>query len=254
MTLDKDKTKRLYRRVADELLQSIRAGQYKIGEKLPGERELAESMGTSRPVIREAMIALEILGITEVRHGSGVYVIAPGQANSAALGQEDLDVGAFELIEARMVIEGETAAIAASVATSDDIVRLDELVEQMQDENEAIAERADYDFHLTIARITENGALISTIERLWELRATSRLASTIMRRAKGGGLAARIAEHRLIVEALRRQDPVAARAAMRDHLERVREYVLEATELAEIATLRKQIKATQASWAKRTRV
>lgn len=253
MTIDKDKTKRLYRRIADELISGIRSGQFKIGDKLPGERDLAETMSASRPVIREAIIALEILGIIEVRHGSGVYVIGLGNANPTTLAQEDLNVGAFELIEARMVVEGETAAIAANVVAADDIARLDELVLQMSAPDQAVAERADFDFHLAIARITENGPLISIVDQLWELRATSPLASAIMSRAKGGGLTARISEHRAIVDALRCKDATAARSAMREHLVRVREYVLEATETAEIATLRKQRNATQASWAKRTR-
>ena len=99
MSLNPNKSVRLYRRVADELAGSIRNGPYKTGEKLPAERELAETFGVSRPTVREAMIALEIFGVVEIRHGSGIYVVEPPAGSAAAAAsetsaREDLDVGA----------------------------------------------------------------------------------------------------------------------------------------------------------------
>jgi GntR family transcriptional repressor for pyruvate dehydrogenase complex len=253
MTLDTDKRKRLYRRVAEEIIRAIRNGVYKVGARLPAERDLADSMDASRTTIREAIIALEMLGVVEVRHGSGVYVTGEGLAASGgAYATQDLNVGAFELIEARMVIESETAAIAARVATDKDVEQLAELVRVMEDGNPAAAEQADREFHLLIARITENGALIETVRNLWNLRAASPLASAIISRAHDSGLEARIKEHRPILDAIRAHDPAGARQAMREHMECVRDYVLEATEMAEIETLRSQMRHKRDSWASRT--
>ncbi len=252
-----NKSVRLYRRVADELAGAIRNGTYQTGEKLPAERELAEAFGVSRPTVREAMIALEIFGVVEIRHGSGIYVVQPPAGSAAAAAaetsaREDLDVGAFELIEARILIEGETAAVAAAAVTDQDIEALNDLITRMKDGNEAECEAADREFHSYLAGITDNGALIDTIGHMWDLRTKSPLASQIMTRAQGGGRAARIAEHKRIVKALATRDPAAARQAMRHHLEQVREYLLAATETAELESLRQKLRAQREVLSKRT--
>lgn len=257
MSLKPNKNVRLYRRVADELAEAIRNGTYSTGEKLPAERELAESFEVSRPTIREAMIALEIYGVVEIRHGSGIYVVEPvsgavAEPESDAPAREDLNVGAFELIEARIIIEGETAAVAAAAITDEDIEILNTLIARMKEGSEAECEQADREFHQYLARITDNGALIDTIEHLWDLRTSSRLASQIMTRAQGGGRAARVAEHKKIVKGLATRDPSQARQAMREHLEKVREYLLDATETAELESLRQKLRAKRDVLSRRT--
>ena len=255
-TAPSHKTVRLYRRVADELAKSIREAVYRPGEKLPAERELAESFGVSRPTVREAMIALEIFGVVEIRHGSGIYVIEPtgaqpAQAETEAM-NDDLNVGAFELIEARILIEGEMAAVAAAAVTDADINALNELIARMSSGDDEACDEADHEFHEYIARLTDNGALIDTVSNMWALRKQSRLAARIMSRAQGGGRTARVNEHKRIVKALATRDPAAARAAMRHHLEMVREYLLDATETAEIESLRQNLRAKRDTLAKRT--
>ena len=250
------KSIRLYRRVADQLAKSIRDSVYRPGEKLPAERELAESFGVSRPTVREAMIALEIFGVVEIRHGSGIYVIertaaepAPAEAEAE---NDDLNVGAFELIEARILIEGEMAAVAAVAVTDADITALNDLIGRMQSGDDQECDEADHEFHEHIARLTDNGALIDTVSNMWALRKQSRLAARIMSRAQGGGRTARVNEHKRIVKALAARDPAAAWAAMRHHLEMVREYLLDATETAEIESLRQNLRAKRDSLSRRT--
>jgi len=256
MPLATSKAVRLYRRVADDLAQSIRDGVYRPGEKLPAERELAESFGVSRPTVREAMIALEIFGVVEIRHGSGIYVIEPAnaqpaQAEAGAM-NDDLNVGAFELIEARILIEGEMAAVAAAAVNDADVAALNDLIARMQSGDDEECDEADHEFHEYIARLTDNGALIDTVSNMWALRKQSRLAARIMTRAQGGGRTARVNEHKRIVKALAARDPAAARAAMRHHLEMVREYLLDATETAEIESLRQNLRAKRDSLSRRT--
>src|ERR1700732_4192994 len=91
-------TRKLYRQVADTIMASIESGDYKRGARLPSERDLAASFKVSRPTIREALMSLKIRGVVEARQGSGIYVTDHSPAQTAA---KDLDIGAFELTEAR---------------------------------------------------------------------------------------------------------------------------------------------------------
>lgn len=240
MTLSNDSSARLYRKVADDLIKSIRNGDYIPGQKLPTERELAESFQVSRPTVREALIALEILGFVEIRHGSGITVLE--EKPELSDNNVDLNVGAFELMEARMIIEGETAALAAFNATDEDIIELKRFVALMNSHIVAEAVSGDRHFHLYIARMTNNSALIDCVARLWDLRETSPLASKILSRTLEHSLSDRIYEHSNVLHALEQRDPAAARQAMRSHLEKVRDYVLEATETEEIENLRLKLK------------
>ena len=88
-------SQRLYRKVADELAAAIRGGAWRTGQKLPSERDLAERYGVSRPSIREAMIALEIYGLVEIRQGSGIYVVEP---RAGAGGERRTACGARKVI------------------------------------------------------------------------------------------------------------------------------------------------------------
>jgi len=228
MTLTPD-TRRLYQQVAGTIMGSIEAGKYRPGERLPSERELAALFGVSRPTIREAMIALEIRGLAEIRHGSGIYVTdqLPAQA-----GAGDLDIGAFELTEARRLFEGEAAALAATTVTDGCLEELKGVVAEMAAENERKEQSwaADRRFHVAIARATRNTAIAQVIENLLDLRHKSPLCSFMLERARRVGVQPRISEHRRILVALGKHDPKAARNAMRDHLARVIEDLLAATE------------------------
>ena len=245
---------RLYRRVADHIIAAIEAGTYAIGDKLPAERDLAEANGVSRPTIREAMIALEIMGIVEIRDRSGIYVVNSGDASAETRDKvPDLSVGAFELVEARILIEGDAAGVAAEGATAEDIDILKAYIEDMGSDDPEACEAADRSFHVHIASMTHNGALTAAVELLWDLRKKSPLAAQIMNRAQGGGLEARISEHANIIRALETRNPVAAREAMRQHLEQVRGYLLDATEIAEIDALRMRLKLQRQSMIRRTK-
>jgi GntR family transcriptional repressor for pyruvate dehydrogenase complex len=219
---------KLYRRIADAIAAEIEAGKFALGDRLPTERELAEQFGVSRPTLREAMIALEMLGMIEARHGMGIYVTRTQLPVTAS--SFDFEVGAFELIEARRLFEGESAALAAALIEEPQLAELERLLAAMASPDELEGETADREFHLVIARATGNGAIIATVENLWDLRDRSPLARNILIRARGGGLQPRIDEHRRVLEALRAHDPAAARQAMRDHLERVIDHLLHATE------------------------
>src|ERR1700741_5452664 len=109
-------TRKLYRQVADAVMASIKSGDFKPGARLPSERDLAASFKVSRPTIREAMIALEIRGLVESRHGSGIYIT---EHPPAQMGADDLDIGAFGVTEARRLFGGEAVALAAKIITDE---------------------------------------------------------------------------------------------------------------------------------------
>jgi GntR family transcriptional repressor for pyruvate dehydrogenase complex len=222
-------TRKLYQQVASTIMASIIGGNYKPGERLPSERDLAVAFKVSRPTIREAMIALEIRGLAESRHGSGIYVT---DQPPAQVGPGDLDIGAFELTEARRLFEGEAAALAATSITDEELEDMEAIITEMVDENarKQKGEIADRRFHVAIARATRNTAITAVIENLWDMRHKSPLCIYMLERARRVGVQPRIGEHRRILAALRKHDPKGARKAMRDHLARVIEGLLAATE------------------------
>src|SRR4249920_568367 len=94
--------RRLYRQIADQIRTLVRSGEFPPGSRLPPERDLAKQLGVSRPSVREALIALEVEGLVEVRIGSGIYVLAPSLSPNAN-GHGDSPAGPFELLRARYV-------------------------------------------------------------------------------------------------------------------------------------------------------
>lgn len=228
------KAVRLYAQIARQIAGQILAGQYPLGTRLPSERELSEAFEVSRPTIREALIALEVDGMVEIRMGSGVYVAAktpPGGTFSA------IGVGPFELLEARRAIEGEACAIAAGRVDDDDIAELRGLFDAMVAAGDDVsrAEAFDHQFHICIARATRNSAISGAVEALWQARLCSPQEKAMSQKAHRAGVGPRIDEHLSIFLALEQRDPDRARGAMRSHLDKVLGALIEATEVLEIA-------------------
>lgn len=242
--------KRLYKTVADDLLRVIDSGEYNMGERLPAERDLATKYKVSRPTIREAVIALEIAGRVEVRKGAGVFITNPTEAEDNK--SLDLDVGPFELTEARLLIEGETAALAATQITSEEIDELETIILRMKDENDQniAGEPADKDFHVLIARATRNSALEAIVEDLWNLREKSKLTKTMYKTVRLEGIRPSIQEHWDIWNALKRGDSAEARLAMRTHLSRVIETMFSATEIEAVEKAKQKLSADRARFTK----
>lgn len=230
---------RLYQQVAGQIGELIRAGQFGPGQRLPPERDLARRLNVSRPVVREAMIALELAGLVEVRMGSGVFVTEP-RPSGFSLPRPDSDAGPgpFELIEARHAIEGETAALAARYGTEQEIDNVDNAVEQMIEENARgfSSEAGDRQFHLRLAQATHNSVLLSVVAAIWELRDGFPMWKKLHERVHAPEIRPRwVDDHRAIVQCLRQRDPDNARAAMHRHLAHVRAVLLDATEAEDVA-------------------
>ncbi len=227
---------RLYETVAHRLIESMRAGKYAVGDRLPAERELAAEFGVSRPAVREALLALEVFGVIEVRIGSGAYVIEMPLDFS----QADFAVTAFELMEARMLIEGEAAALAATHITPDELDALDRFIELIAAANRQgnIGEGPDEAFHRLIAKATRNKAVELAVANLWDLRKSSPECALLHEKARTANVQPVVDEHRAILDALRQRDPAAARAAMQAHLAAVIDHLLFGIEASAIEQVR----------------
>ena len=220
--------RRLYRQIADQIRELIRSGEFVAGARLPPERDLAKQLGVSRPSVREALIALEVEGLVEVRIGSGIYVLGPGvraESGDAPAG-DAIDVGVhasagpFELMRARYTIESECAALAAKSVKRLQLAALEEALDQMQREFDGQKQPLGGDrlFHLRIAEATGNGALVAVVRMLWEMR-MGPLYQRLEHHYDTPGLwTAAMAEHRAVLKAIAEHDVPGARLAMQRHL------------------------------------
>jgi DNA-binding FadR family transcriptional regulator len=207
----------------------IRAGQLQPGAKLPTEAAIMEEFEVSRTVVREAISKLQAAGLVETRHGIGTFVIGPGDSPSFKITPEQFGTlqDVIAVLELRIGLETEAAGLAAQRRTVDNLAALrkalDAVIAAVEAGQDSVA--ADFQFHLEIARATQNS-------RFTELMAT--LGSQIIPRARlepsADMSAERLAymrrvnaEHESILDAIASQDAESARAAMRTHLSNSRE-------------------------------
>jgi DNA-binding FadR family transcriptional regulator len=238
---------RLYQRLARVLFDQLSSGRYAVGDRLPAERELSAEYNISRPAVREALIALEVQGYIEVRVGSGAFVIrSPGDGED----RPGFAITAFELTEARIIFEGEAAALAAIHITDEELESLAALVDQMGQENllPDVTEHADRQFHHAIAKATRNTAIQMTIDDFWRVRTSSPECALLHDKARSANVRPVVEEHSAIVVALRNHDPVAARAAMRAHLTAVMDHLLFTTEERAVEEARRTVATTRARY------
>jgi DNA-binding FadR family transcriptional regulator len=214
---------RLYRRIAEQLRALISTGELAVGSRRPAERELAKQLGVSRPSVREALIALEVEHVIEVRTGSGIYVLKPHArppARKKANGA--VEWGPLELMRARELVESEVAALAARNAKKADLQLIGRALQQMREEvaNGQIPRDGDEAFHNAIAQACGNEVLRDTIRGYWQARRGvlfERLGDYFEDQTSWD---AALIEHAAVLEAIRAHDAGAARSAMQRHLKK----------------------------------
>ncbi|HEY4202536.1 MAG TPA: FadR/GntR family transcriptional regulator [Devosiaceae bacterium] len=224
---------RLYQLVARQIAQMIEEHAGEPGWHVPSERELADELGISRPVVREAIIALEMRGIVEVRGRAGIVVLSADAPQASFETIRDTGPGPFELLEARLAIEASAAGLAAEKVTPYDLVVLNDCIRHMEAEAnvQLLHEKGDRDFHLHIAKMTGNAIIVSMIERLWELRDESPMWRKLHEHIHAPQVRSFwIGDHHAIVAALRMRNPEAAYAAMARHIRNVTAELLKADE------------------------
>lgn len=216
---------RLYRQIADQLRRAVAAGEFAVGARLPAERDLARQLGVSRPSLREALIALEVEGMIEVRTGSGIYVLAKARRKSSRP-QPDArpEWGPLQLMQARELVEGEVAALAARHAKKADVQSISSALQQMQEEVGAGREprHGDEAFHNAIARACGNEVLRDTVQGYWQARYAPMFERLGDHFETLPSWQAALKEHTAVLEAIRARDAETARQAMHKHLHKAR--------------------------------
>jgi GntR family transcriptional repressor for pyruvate dehydrogenase complex len=220
-------SERLYEQIVSQIEQRIEKGDLKVGDQLPSERELAEQFAVSRTAVREAVKALREKGLVEILAGRGTF-ITNGTADKirTSLGflmKIGTTKGAANLVEVREILEPEIAAMAAVRITDEYIVAMQDAVNIMEvatasNNSEAFVE-ADLDFHLALAEATQNPIIPALMDSVIDLLREQRKRTGDIT----GGLARGQHHHKIILEAVIKRDPEAARQAMQNHLQQVRE-------------------------------
>ncbi len=221
------------RSLALELVESlgdrIREGRLATGDKLPTEAAIMAEFAVSRTVVREAISKLQAAGLVETRHGIGTFVTGVGEAPGFRIAPEQFGTlrDVIAVLELRIGIETEAAALAAMRRSDVNLAQmraaLDAVAQAVEQGRDAVA--ADFQFHLEIARATQNShytELMATLgtgiiprARLEVVEALDEERRQYLRRVNG--------EHESIYDAIVNRDPEAARAAMRTHLANSRE-------------------------------
>lgn len=220
-------SEKLGEQISRQLLENITSGIYQAGDRLPPERELAAIFDVSRVVVREALGSLQAWGIISVRHGRGATVNPVDEWNTLdpqVLLLLHSDEAIHQLMETRRIIEPEMAALAAERITNAEL----EVLRAHKDlpETDTMEEHTERDinFHLQIAKATHNPVLLMVLTSTSDLlREGRRRIFTV-----SGELAKARYWHQAIFDAIERRDPEAARAAMANHTEQVRQGLLRA--------------------------
>ena len=213
-------------KIIRQLRNLITSGQLKAGDKLPSERKLSEKLGVSRSYVRVALQKLEFYGILKTLPQSGTVVAGIGMTALEGLISDVLKIENNDfasLVETRVLLETETAKLAASRRTEEDIVEIKKALKAYEEivRKGIPAVEQDLMFHLKIAEASKNSVLKSLM-----LIITPDIIKSFNKLdvCKDGRFYASLEEHEIIVEHIINQNPEAAAAAMNTHLQDVVEY------------------------------
>jgi DNA-binding FadR family transcriptional regulator len=230
---NKIKTQKMYMKIVEQIRDLIKEGKLKPGDKLPPEQILAKQFGTSRPSVREALSALEILGIIDSRGVRGNFIKNNNSASTLyeqAIAELQSEESPFELLEARKTIETEIASLAARKANSDDIEELAALLQKMKDIDDDVSKMmvVDREYHLNIASATHNNFLYSVMYTMNQLLEEKLWITMKERICKLPGYSKKyINEHALIFEAIKDRNSEKAKEKMLLHLSGIEKDMLD---------------------------
>ncbi|WP_209122544.1 FadR/GntR family transcriptional regulator [Alkalihalobacillus sp. BA299] len=224
MAIREVKPKKIYEIVAEQLMDMIKKGEVKPGERLASVQQLAEEFNVGRSAIREALSALKATGYVEMRQGEGTFVkkldldligsIIPG---IQLMQKEDVR----ELFEIRKVIETGAASLAAVNRTDEDLKDMEGALQEMQqaEGNGSVGEKADVNFHKAIVRATKNEMLSKLVGNVSDVMHQSmREARKLLLYSEQRRMNQLYEEHLRIYEAIKEKDQQAAFEAMMEHI------------------------------------
>jgi GntR family transcriptional repressor for pyruvate dehydrogenase complex len=220
------KRKRIYQDIVAQIRRLLDDGRLKSGDQLPSERELSEMLQVSRASVREAIRALESMGLVEIRSGEGTYATSPVETllSPLAIAIRQQKDGLREIFEARRIFEPEIAALAAERATPSQVEQLEAILEEQarQVEKGETGVEADTAFHSILAQAARNKVFLRLNDAIVDTLREARERSL----QTDGRPARSLAGHQRILQALRARDPSKARRAMLAHLEAIEHNIL----------------------------
>ena len=219
----KVRTKKVYMKIVEQIRDLIKEGKLKQGDNLPPENTLADKFGASRPSVREALSALEILGIIDSRGGKGNFISddSGSPLYKQRLKELEEEESPSELLEARKALETEIIELAAKKATKEEIALIQESLKKMKGAMTNISEIMEFDreFHINIAKAAHNKLLLSMMTYLADgLR--EMLWINLKKKSLNipGHVQKRIKEHTEILNLIKNRDSKGAREKMYSHL------------------------------------
>ncbi len=226
--IESKKTKAMY--VAEQIIDSLRNKEFPVGSQLPSERQIAEQMKVSRNSVREALSALQIIGIIESRTGEGTYVrdsvqeeVDIGQALTTLRKEQDL----FEIWEARKEIEGSLVRLAIDRINPDKLAQIQSILERMREAMQTGDTVAYLDtnraFHVAVAEAADNALLKNALCALMKIT-TQQLSEEVNLGYVLESIRKSFNEHEAIYNAIREQDKRLALKAIRTHFKELERY------------------------------
>jgi DNA-binding FadR family transcriptional regulator len=217
-------SKKLYMQIYSQILSEIQSGSFKIGDKLPAERELCEQFGVSRAPIRQALSALELNGIIYSRQGEGVYVkntqVTPDRSQSAIFFNS---ISPEDIVEVRMNIEPLIVKFAAQRATNEDIEELRRTIEEMEKETKAgvYVPETDEKLHYGIAKASHNDLFINMMAAINNAMKQQEMWKFIRDRTvtRPDYRDVNFKEHQLIIKAIEEHNEKEAVEIMTNHMQ-----------------------------------
>jgi len=219
------RTKPVPELILDEITRLITEGILKPGDRLPSENELAERFGVGRSSLREAMRALQLLGIIEVIQGKGTFLrqttVLPLATDWARLSGMGL---ISQVMEARQIIEVAIAQLAAERATEEDIAAMRAAIRRAEEArgDSVTSGEASVEFHLALAEATHNEVLALMYKTVRDLY----LETARQTQMTPGSVENRLQDHRRIMESVEQQNPELASKLMAEHIEKGRQFLV----------------------------
>ncbi|WP_113970134.1 FadR/GntR family transcriptional regulator [Rossellomorea aquimaris] len=231
MNYKRIKPRKIYEEVAEVLIDMIKSGQLKSGDKLDSVQQLAENFQVGRSAVREALSALRAMGLVEMHQGEGTYVrefdssMLSLPIYIAALMKKD-DVK--QLLEVRRILEVGAVEAAASRRTEEQLKEIKTALDQMQSaSDEELGEEADFRFHMAIAKASQNELLTGLMNNVSEMMVTTmRETRRLWLYSKKSTLDRLYQEHQNIYEAIEAKDGQKAQQLMLNHLHSVEEVLM----------------------------
>lgn len=215
---------RLYEQLVEQILAYIEDAQLGPGDLLPAERILAEQLGVSRATLAQALVALEVLGIIDVQHGTGAVLVYRPTLATVVRKLREHQTRLPEITEARSTLEVKLAALAAERRTPEDLAAIDAALDAMAAEIDGgdRGTQGDELFHQAVTSAAHSPVLAQLMAFIAEMVLETRIESL----GQPGRPEQSLKSHRIIAEAIRSQDSVAAAAAMQSHIDLVSDVAL----------------------------